>query len=116
MRNFGVLITLVSIFACGAANAQSQSVPVAQSMLMGATWTGRTCLTEFLFEPDGQFAEYNDNGEDHHGQWEIDAGKLYLVYDDMSYQQAYFSNDGSFKVRYFDGPGVSHSCEFTSVL
>lgn len=87
----------------------------AQPMLAGTTWTGGPCMIDILFDADGRFGEYNDEGEDHFGQWEMDGGELYLVYDDMSYQHAEFT-DGAFRVEYHDGQGESHSCEFRSSL
>lgn len=84
-------------------------------MLAGTTWTGGACMIDFLFGPDGRFGEYNDGGEDHYGQWEMDCDVLYFVYDDMSYQQAEF-RDGAFLVEYYEGSGESHSCEFISSL
>ncbi len=98
-----------------AAVVSLSGVIAAPPTLTGTTWTGDACMIDFLFGPDGRFGEYNDGGENHYGQWEMDGNVLYLVYDDMSYQQAEF-RDGAFSVAYYDGPGESHSCEFRSSL
>lgn len=107
MRFWNLSIIAASMCACGAAAAQPE--------LTGKTWTGGACLVNMLFDADGHFGEFNDEGQDHYGQWEIEDGELYLVYDDMSYQHAEFKND-AFSVYYYDGPGEYHSCTFKASI
>lgn len=107
MERLRLSLIVLSVFLCGAAQAQP--------MLTGKTWTGESCLVDFLFDDNGRFGEYNDEGENHYGEWEVDGDILYLVYDDMSYQQAEV-RDGVFSVYYYDGPDETHSCEFSAAL
>lgn len=107
MERLRLYLTVLLVSLCGAAQAQPP--------LTGRTWTGGSCLVDFLFDDDGRFGEYNDDGGNHYGQWEMDGEILYLVYDDMSYQKAEV-RDGVFSVYYYDDSDEPHTCEFSAEL
>ena len=69
----------------------------------------------FMFGADGTFGEYDDLGENHFGEWEVEDGALYLVFQDESYLKGEMTAD-SFEVAYAREQGATEDCVFSASL
>jgi hypothetical protein len=83
--------------------------------LAGTTWTDLgtdgACMAAFEFRADFSFLDYDVSDNRRTGRWWLDAGTLYLLYDDGENVQTSISDD-LFALTYRYESGEPFTCEF----
>lgn len=102
----------ICLFLAALAGAVFALPALAEPNLAGATWGDDDCMTAFEFHADYTFLEYDVMDDDYTGRWRVEAGTLYLQYDNGWSVETPISDD-MFSLRYGDSENDSYECYFT---